>query len=113
RADAGGHSMLLRPSVLDLLAPPRVPVVHVDGPAFDDLRAPRPDRGEALMKTYSVTARCQVCKEVLNTATGIPEDERTRIIMSAPLMAICKVKAHNTLSDCNIGVKLEWKEECD
>lgn len=62
-------------------------------------------------KLWKATAKCQVCDAVLNTALHVPEHEKGGVGMSAPLVAICDVKDHNTLSDCNIGVKIEWEEE--
>lgn len=60
---------------------------------------------------YKCTAYCQVCGKVLNTAEHVPESKQTQVSISAPLVAICDVKGHNTLSDCNIGVRLEWEKE--
>jgi hypothetical protein len=62
-------------------------------------------------KLWTCVARCQVCKKELNRATHVPEREKGRVCISAPMVAICEVKEHNTLSDCNIGVVLEWIEE--
>lgn len=60
---------------------------------------------------FTCIVTCKVCGAELNRATGVPDDDRTQIIISAPLMAICKVRDHNTFSDCNIGAKLDWFEE--
>lgn len=60
------------------------------------------------MKLWTAIARCQVCGRELNRAVGVPESAKGQIAIMAPLMAICPVRAHNTLSDCNIGVELEW-----
>lgn len=62
-------------------------------------------------KLWKCTARCKVCNKVLNTARYVPESKRTGVSLVAPLVAICEIKSHNTLSDCNIGVKLEWEPE--
>lgn len=62
---------------------------------------------------WTCVARCQVCGKELNRAVGVPEDEKTKVIVSAPLVAICGERHHNTLSDCNIGVDLEWIEQPD
>lgn len=63
------------------------------------------------MKLYTCRATCQVCGALLNEANHVPESQCVLVTMSAPLVAICEVKDHNTLSDCNIGVNLEWIEE--
>ena len=63
------------------------------------------------MPLWTCIARCQVCGKELNKATHVPENERAHVTISAPLVAICDVREHNTLSDCNIGVRLEWVAE--
>lgn len=60
---------------------------------------------------WTCIATCQVCGKELNRATHVPESEKTRVVISAPLAAVCDVPGHSTLSDCNIGVKLEWLRE--
>lgn len=62
-------------------------------------------------KLWTCIARCQVCKKELNRALHVPEHAKTQVIISSPLVAICPEKHHNTMSDCNIGVDLEWVEE--
>lgn len=64
-------------------------------------------------KLWTLIATCQVCGRELNRATQVPENERTFVAIAAPLMAICPDRSHNTLSDCNIGVKLEWVREAE
>ena len=64
-------------------------------------------------KLYTCTARCGVCGAVLNTAEHVPHSERGRIVIGAPMMAICKVRGHNTLSGLNLKVNLDWEEEPD
>ena len=63
------------------------------------------------MKLWTCIARCQVCKKELNRAERVPDDARTQVIIAAPLVALCDEQSHNMLSDCNIGVDLEWVEE--
>src|SRR5881392_2288889 len=70
-----------------------------------------PANGSATGTLWTLIARCQVCGEELNRATHVPESERSRVVIAAPLMAICDVRSHNTLTDCNIGVDLEWVSE--
>lgn len=60
---------------------------------------------------WTCVARCKVCKKELNRAEHVPESRKFMTEMSAPLAAICDVKGHNTFSDCNIGVELEWTKE--
>jgi hypothetical protein len=62
-------------------------------------------------KLWTCIAKCQVCKKELNRALHVPEHAKVRVCLSAPLVSICDKKQHNTLSDCNIGVELEWVEE--
>ena len=61
--------------------------------------------------TWTCVAKCQVCGKVLNTAKGVPESEKVRVAISAPLVCLCPVPGHNTLNDCNIGVELEWSKD--
>ena len=60
---------------------------------------------------WTCIARCQVCKKELNRALHVPEYKKVQVTISAPLVAICDCKNHNTISDCNIGVDLEWVKE--
>ena len=60
---------------------------------------------------WTCIARCRVCKSELNRAVHVPELKKFKIELSAPLVSICKEKNHNTFSDCNIGVDLEWIKE--
>lgn len=60
---------------------------------------------------WTAIARCKVCKKELNRAESVPENRKAEVEISAPLMAICDERDHNTFSDCNIGVDLEWIKE--
>jgi hypothetical protein len=62
---------------------------------------------------WTAIARCGVCRRELNRAEHVPESEKLRIAVSAPLMAVCPERGHNAFSDCNPGVELEWIEEED
>lgn len=64
-----------------------------------------------MTETWTAIATCSVCKEELNRATGVPTNEKPRIIMTAPLVAVCDKPHHSSFSDCNIGVELEWIKE--
>lgn len=64
-----------------------------------------------MTKTWTCIARCGICWKELNRATRVPDGERSRVAISAALMAICDVREHNTFSDCNLRVDLEWFEE--
>jgi len=81
------------------------------GPGRDGSAPFGPSNCSATGTLWTLIARCQVCGKELNRATHVPERERGRVIIAAPLMAICDVRSHNTLSDCNIGVDLEWVSE--
>lgn len=63
------------------------------------------------MKIYTAIARCSTCKKELNRAENVPENKRGHIEMTAPLMAVCDVKEHNTFSDLNLSVEIEWLEQ--
>ena len=62
-------------------------------------------------KLYTCIATCGKCGRELNRAEHVPERARTQVIISAPLVCICPVPAHNVYSDCNVGVELKWVEE--
>ena len=63
------------------------------------------------MSLWTGIATCRTCGAELNRAEHVPTTDKGRVTIAAPLMAICKVRGHNTFSDCNIGVVLEWVEE--
>jgi len=44
-------------------------------------------------------------------AEHVPESERWRVNMTAPLNCICDVPGHSTFSDCNFAPELVWTEE--
>lgn len=60
---------------------------------------------------WRLIARCGQCKKILNMARNVPESEKSKVEMQGPLMAICDVKAHNSMSDLNLGVQLIWERE--
>lgn len=64
--------------------------------------------GETL---WTCVATCQVCGVELNRAEHVPEGMKGRVVMGAPLMAVCKTPGHSTFSDCNFAPKLEWSQE--
>jgi hypothetical protein len=63
------------------------------------------------MKTFTCIAKCGTCGSVMNTAHGVPEEDKGQVTMSAPMVAFCEVRSHNSLSDVNWNLKLEWVEE--
>ena len=63
------------------------------------------------MKIYTCIARCSTCKKELNRAENVPEDQKSKVIISAPLIAVCDDKSHNTMSDLNLRIELEWLEQ--
>lgn len=62
------------------------------------------------MKLWRAIARCKHCRKLLNTAENIPDNKKTQVILSAPMVALCDILEHNTTSDLNLGVVLEWSE---
>ena len=63
------------------------------------------------MKLYTCIAFCRTCGKELNRAEHVPENMRTRVAMSAPMVAICDMPAHNSLPDLNLRVVLTWMDE--
>lgn len=63
------------------------------------------------MSLWTAIATCEECGRELNRAEHVPEPEKGRVALSAPLVCICPEKHHNTLSDLNLRVRLEWVEE--
>lgn len=63
------------------------------------------------MTLWTAIVTCRTCKAELNRATGVPEAEKARIAISAPLLCLCEVLAHNTGSDFNLNFDLEWRDE--
>jgi len=63
------------------------------------------------MSLWTCIATCRICGAELNRAEHIPTEAKGMVVISAPLVAKCKIRGHNTLSDCNIGVDLKWVEE--
>lgn len=63
------------------------------------------------MSLWTCIARCSTCDKILNTAEHVPEDSKSMVTVTAPVMALCDVREHNSMSDLNLRVKLEWKEE--
>jgi hypothetical protein len=62
-------------------------------------------------KLLTCIATCEVCGQEIGRAEHVPERQKSIVMMSAPLNCFCPIEEHNTYSDCNIGVQLEWKEE--
>ena len=59
--------------------------------------------------TYIV--RCKTCGAECNRAEHVPERARNRVEMSAPMIAFCPVRGHNSLSDLNYHYDAEWVPE--
>jgi hypothetical protein len=66
---------------------------------------------ETMERLWTTIARCGVCGKELNRAEHVPESERTMVTLAAPFVALCDVPAHNTFSDLNWKVRLEWVDE--
>lgn len=60
---------------------------------------------------WTYVVRCATCNQECNRAEHVPENQRGRVVMGAPLMARCKNEAHNTLSDLNYHYYAEWIPE--
>lgn len=71
----------------------------------------RPGWGRAVTPLYTAIARCRTCKAELNRAEHVPENKRSQVTLSAPMMAFCEELGHNTLGDLNLNMTLEWVEE--
>jgi hypothetical protein len=63
------------------------------------------------MSLWTCIARCSTCDKELNRAEHVPENKKSQVSLTAPVMAVCDIKEHNTFSDLNLRVKLEWVEE--
>jgi len=63
------------------------------------------------MALWTCVATCQVCGVELNRAEHVPEGDKVRVELSAPLAAICKVPGHSSFSDCNLVPILTWTQE--
>ncbi len=63
------------------------------------------------MKLWTAIMRCRECKTELNRAEHVPEHQKSRVAISAPLLGLCPTESHNTFSDCNLNFDLEWLEE--
>lgn len=62
-------------------------------------------------KLFSAIAKCGVCKAELNRAENVPESQKSRVEIGAPMIAICDTSYHNTFSDLNLKVEIEWIEQ--
>ena len=60
---------------------------------------------------WTYITRCCACGVELNRAERVPEEARTRVELSAPLVSLCDVRAHNSLSDVNWRYIGEWRPE--
>lgn len=60
---------------------------------------------------WTCVATCRVCGAELNRAEQVPEKDKWQVSMTAVLVALCDIPEHNTFSDCNFGVQLDWIAE--
>ena len=60
---------------------------------------------------WTCIARCGDCRRELNRAEHVPESQRTLVALGAPMVALCQNPEHNTLSDLNLRVQLDWFKE--
>jgi hypothetical protein len=64
-----------------------------------------------MSELWTGIARCGTCKKEINRAQHVPESDKTKVNVSAPLAAICDVRSHNTGSDYNLNFEIEWIKE--
>jgi len=57
---------------------------------------------------WTAVVRCKTCSQEINRAEHVPQSEKLRVEVSAPLMALCKEPSHNTGSDYNLNYDLAW-----
>ena len=64
--------------------------------------------------TFTYVLTCSDCGGELNRAIGVPESDKGRVIMGAPLMAgKCKTGCRSTLSDYNLNWDGTWYPDAD
>lgn len=61
--------------------------------------------------TWTCIAVCGTCGVEGNRATGVPDNQKAGVAVSAPLQARCDVQEHDTRSDFNLNYRLEWTLE--
>jgi len=63
-------------------------------------------------KLFTYICCCRECGEELNRAEGVPESDKTFVVIGAPLMVgKCPKGCRSTFSDCNLRYVGEWMEE--
>ena len=61
---------------------------------------------------WTAILRCKDCGIELNRAEHVPEEEKSRVVISSALVAgPCPNGCRSTFSDCNINTTLEWDIE--
>ena len=63
------------------------------------------------MKLWTAIMRCRECRTEINRAEHVPEHQKSRVAISAPIVGLCPTKSHNTASDYTLNFDLEWLEE--
>ena len=64
------------------------------------------------MTLWTGIVRCKTCGTEINRAEHVPDEDKSRVGISAPIAAgLCPTKSHNTFSDCNLNYDIEWVEE--
>ena len=58
--------------------------------------------------TWTAIARCGTCGEEINRAEHVPTEDKARVGLASPLVGFCPTRSHNTLSDINFNVRVEW-----
>lgn len=63
---------------------------------------------------FTCVVRCSACKTELNRAEHVPEHEKLRVILSAPIVVgRCPRGCDPTFSDCNLNTDLDWYPDAE
>jgi len=60
---------------------------------------------------YTCIVKCKVCGAELDRAMNVPDEHRMPVNASAPISGRCKQESHNSGSDLNFAIVLEWYRE--
>jgi hypothetical protein len=57
---------------------------------------------------FTAIAKCGTCNKIIGQAENVTEDEKFSTERAAPLNCFCEDKEHNSLSDVNWNLNIEW-----
>lgn len=60
---------------------------------------------------YTCVSTCKICGAELDRATGVPEEHRNAVSVSAPAAMRCASESHNSHENLNVNIKLTWYRE--